>query len=296
MSEAPPRQINLSFGLITLGVVSVLALLLVWRVLAQPTSSSASQTSPQIQTEAFPISAPSVERLVASLSEINPGRTDRLLFAAPQLPSTGAQRIALLETSLAVLREEAAYIRYASLGDFADILIAFGDGVDALESAESHWCQASSLADLTRLNEDQLIPYLLRSLSSDDEAFEWSVQFFNRALLAARNGRVRPTRHGSRTQQDEAVVQFYGRQLGVERIPVALSVAAFSHSEGRDFATMRDAIEGVDVCELGDAFIDLSDRLPNDVKGRVMAELAPEIFYGNTPYVLYLLRGYFFIG
>ena len=27
-----------------------------------------------------------------------------------------------------------------------------------------------------------------------------------------------------------------------------------------------------------------------------MAELGPEIFYGNTPYVLYLLQSYFFIG
>lgn len=296
MSETPPRQVNLAFGLITLGVVSVAALIMLWQILAGSAGSSEPQTPPEIQTEALQISSPSVERLVVTLTEINPGRTERLLFAAPELSGTEAQRIALLETSLAVLREEAAYIRYASLGDFTDILIAFDEGVDALDDAGSRWCQASSLAELTRLNEDQLVPHLMQALSSNDEAFEWTVKFLNRALQAARNGRVRPTRHGSRTQQDEAVVQFYGRQLGVERIPVALSVAAFSHSEGRDFATMRDAIEGVDVCELGDAFVDLSDRLPNDVKGRVMAELAPEIFYGNTPYVLYLLQGYFFIG
>lgn len=279
-----------------LGIVSVIALFMLWRSLADSSGSSEPRTQSELQTDAFPISTPSVERLLQSLSDINPGRTERLLFAGPQLPSTEAQRIALLETSLAVLREEAAYIRYASLGDFTDILIAFGEGIDALEDADSDWCQASALAGLTRLNEDQLVPHLLRSLSSDDEAFEWTTQFLRKALGAARNGRVRPIRHGSRTQQDEAVVQFYGRQLGVERISVALSVAAFSHSEGRDFATMRDAIAGVDVCELGDAFVELSDRLPNDVKGRVLAELAPEIFYGNTPYVLYLLRGYFFIG
>lgn len=290
------RQTGLSLGLITLALVSVFALALLSRPFSTPLQTeSANQRGGQPnapQTDSSPL----VADLLETLASANPAAADRYIQAAPLLPNQAARRVALLETVLTVLRQEAPYMRYASLGAFTDLLIAFGNGMSALKAADSSWCEASTIADLTRRNETELMPYLLAELASEDESFEWALGFAKFALTATIDARRSPVRHGPRTRNDEAVVQFYGRLLGVERLSVALSVAAFSHSEGRDFATMQDAIRGVDVCELADAFVELSERLPNDVKGRVMAELAPEIFYGNTPYVLYLFRGYFFIG
>ncbi|MEL7547866.1 MAG: hypothetical protein AAGJ84_14535 [Pseudomonadota bacterium] len=296
MSEPRPRQADLTLGLIIFGMVSLGALIgLFGSVLAGPVTST-DVVLEQADAQPFPVERDGVTDLLATLAVLNPGRTQTLLDAAPRLPDDPSRRIALLQTSLAVLRDEAPYLRYASLRAYTDLLLVFGDGMAALDQSDSPWCSATSIADLTRENEDELMPSVLQALTSNDQAFDWSTRFLGIALKAAQDGRRAPVRHGSRTANDEAVVQFYGRQLGVERLAIALAVASFSHAEGRDFATMRSAIEGVDVCALSDAFIELSNRLPGDVKGRVMSELAPEVFYGNTPYVLYLLRGYFFVG
>ncbi len=58
---------------------------------------------------------------------------------------------------------------------------------------------------------------------------------------------------------------------------------------------MREVIESIDVCKLAVTAVDLSDSLPEANRGRIWAELMPEIFYGNTPYVLMLVTDYFFL-
>jgi hypothetical protein len=234
--------------------------------------------------------------LVGALARLSPGTADTLHRAVSAADAKQTRRTLTLEAALATLRQEAPYLRYMSTANFDSVMQAFGSGMQQLQAAGSDWCRGPAIAELTRLNATDLVPYVLSEIAASDAAYTWILDWTRTLLAGAIQARNAPVRHGDRTLRDEQVVQAYGRQLGMERWNVALSIASFSQAEGRDYATMREAIAGMNICQLGVTLADLSERLPADVRGRVLAELAPELFYGNTPYVLYLLQGYFFIG
>ena len=94
----------------------------------------------------------------------------------------------------------------------------------------------------------------------------------------------------------EAILQQEGLALGSEQWALALQIAAFANSEGTSYGQMQEVIAGMDVCELGIAVETVSARLPSDVRTRIWADLMPEIMVGNTPYVMYRITDYFFIG
>lgn len=206
------------------------------------------------------------------------------------------RRLLVLQSALASLRGAAPNLRWVSVAGYDDILDGFAEGLRRMETSGSRWCKGPAIAALTRQNDSRLIDTVLIELARHDAAYDWALNWTKTVLTHAQEARFHPVRHGRRTGSDETVVQDQGRQLGIERWPVALSVAGFSLAEGRNYAAMRDAVAAIDICQLGQAAEALSDRVPAAIRGRVMAELLPEIFYGNTPYVFYLLQGYFFIG
>jgi hypothetical protein len=297
----PQPRTPLSLGLLVFGLLSAIAIsVAIWKPLPTSEASQSSDAKKGLLQNHEVYEHPALRAYAKALADQGDAEERALRQALGDLQTRGAtqqqKRRLVLRSALASLRAEAPHMRSLPVRGYDAIMNGVADGLTQLQDTGSHWCRATTLATLTRKNEGVLLSTIIDDMAQSDAAYDWALSWVTDILELGSQARARPVRHGPRTVADEAVVQDFGRQIGLERWEVALSIAAFAQAEGRSYRAMKQALAAIDVCELGQTLEALSDRAPEAVRGRVMAELVPEIFYGNTPYVLYLLQGYFFIG
>ncbi|MDJ0921816.1 MAG: hypothetical protein QNI84_11865 [Henriciella sp.] len=285
MPQNPARQTGLKTGLIVLACVLLAGLGLVFTGPERGASTQMAETAPLLVDE--PVFLQRLDTASPELAD----KTRRVLALSP----SGERREVLLQSALHLFKLEAPRLRYASTTDFDTLVTHFRDGVQKLQDSGSTWCEAGQVETYVRLNETELIPVLIETFARDDDAYAWATQLANLYLDAIVSARARPVQHGQRTYRDKLILQDQGRAMGTRNWVMALSIAAFSQAEGQSYDKMREAIEAIDVCELSLAMADLSSQLPTDTRGRILAELLPETFYGNTPYALAVLTSFFFI-
>lgn len=209
-----------------------------------------------------------------------------------------AQRLSeiVLEALFAQFRAQAGAVKVAGSGQYQAVVAGLADGLEQLKAADSRWCKGETIAAFLAQNEADLAPSLLAEFPYASPQYDWAMGWMATILNAARRGQVQPTRYSRPGFRDEAVLQQEGLALGSEQWALGLQVAAFANAEGTSYARMQEVVSGIDVCELGIAVETVSGRLPEDVRGRIWADLMPEIMFGNTPYVMYRVNDYFFIG
>ena len=154
----------------------------------------------------------------------------------------------------------------------------------------------ATVAEFLAQNDSDLAPSLLAEFPYQSPQYNWAMGWMVTILGAAREGQTEPRRYTRPTFRDEAVLQQEGLALGSEQWALGLQIASFANSEGTSYAQMQDVISSMNVCDLGIAVETVSGRLPEDVRGRIWSDLLPEIMIGNTPYVIYRVNDYFFIG
>ena len=218
---------------------------------------------------------------------------DRRLYISPdQLP---LRRQRTLQTAVQALADVAIYMPNVESAHYRRILNDFETGIDLLSANRSDWCAAPRIATLVRMNEEDVLPAAIAIFAADPAAYNWLLNWTTTILDAAITSREAPVFHGRRTARDKQIVQSTGRAFASEYWMLAVSIANFSFAEGQSYAAMEDAVQNIDVCEAGQAFVNLSRRIPSQVSDRVLAELLPALFSGRTDYALYLIRNYFFL-
>ena len=201
----------------------------------------------------------------------------------------------VLRATLAQFQKSALDLRRASTDDYDAILNHLRTGFATLARSDSPWCEATSVETLLKRSQTDLIDTLLAEFEYDSDAYRWVLEWGGLYLQTTDRARRYPVQHGRKTARDKTALQQQGLALGTKEWALALQIATFSQAEGQGYAQMRDVIESIDVCKLAVTAVDLSDSLPEANRGRIWAELLPEIFYGNTPYVLVLVTDYFFL-
>ncbi|MEO0608374.1 MAG: hypothetical protein AAFY82_09095 [Pseudomonadota bacterium] len=202
----------------------------------------------------------------------------------------------LLEALFAQFRDQAGALKAADSADFQTIITGLASGLRALDATNSKWCDGAQIASYLTQNEDELVPSLLSEFTYGSPQYAWAMEWMATVLTVAKSAQDHPSRWARPTSRDEALLQEQGLALGSQQWALALQVAAFANAEGVSYARMQEVIEGMDVCALGLAVETVSDRLPDGVRGRIWSDLLPEIMIGNTPYVMWRVTDYFFIG
>lgn len=300
MAKAQQRETDLRLGLIILGVVAAGFLAL---FLFGP-SHNGTQDEQELEaaTPSLPdqlTDAPSREAITA-LQMAAPGAFAELDIVAKLAITDGADAdelsLLLLEALFSQFRSQAVAIKGAKSADYQTIIAELATGLRALDASGSDWCDGTHIAAYLSQNEQDLVPRLLAEFPYGSPQYDWAMEWMASVLTVARTARTEPQRWARPTLRDEAILQQQGLALGSEQWGLALQVAAFANSEGVSYARMQEVIAGLDVCALGIAVETVSDRLPEDVRGRIWSDLMPEIMFGNTPYVMYRVTDYFFIG
>lgn len=300
MDEVAHRQIGIWLGLISLGLVAV-GFLGVFVL-----GPSSPPDAPPLEAEA------ALPGLLDRLQDVPTRRAvEALKSAAPatyaELDATARRAIAeqqtedqlaqlLLEALFAQFQAQAFAIKGARSDEFQTIMAGFASGLRELQAADSDWCEGPRLAAYLSQNEEDLVPALLREFPYGSPQYDWAMDWMVTILTVARSAQERPQRYARPTARDEAILQQYGLDLGSQQWALALQVAAFANSEGVSYAKMQEVIAGMDACALGIAAETVSARMPDEVRARIWSDLMPEIMIGNTPYVMWRVTDYFFIG
>lgn len=300
MAEAVDKQAGMKLGLASLALVMIgfLATFLMGPDLpAPPIAASSGDTSPAL-LKVLPDR--STRLAVEALRSVAPATYATLDGAARQAHKDGASAQKLsrltLEALFSQFAEQAFSVRTADGAQYQPIVAGLAKGLSDLKASESRWCEGASVAAFLSQDESDLVPALLAEFPYGSVQYEWAMQWMTTVLTAAKTGRDLPRSHARPGQRDEALLQQEGLALGSEQWALALQIATFANAEGTSYAKMREAIANIDVCDLGMAVEQVSARLPDDVRTRIWADLLPEIMLGNTPYVMWRVTDYFFIG
>ncbi|NQY96967.1 MAG: hypothetical protein HRT82_07375 [Henriciella sp.] len=237
---------------------------------------------------------------LAALKDVSPATYSELDALTERAISEGADTQAVselvLEALFAQFQAQAGAIKGAGSSQYQSVMAGLANGFRQLEANDSAWCDGASIADFLAQNESDLVPTLLAEFPYASPQYDWAMGWMTTVLRAAQRGRIQPVRYARPGFRDEAMLQQESLALGSEQWALGLQIAAFANSEGTSYAKMQEVIGSMDVCELAIAVETVSERLPEEVRGRIWADLMPEIMIGNTPYVIYRVNDYFFIG
>ncbi len=239
-------------------------------------------------------------RAIEALKAANPEAFAKLEHVSALSIQDGAtqQELAdlVLEGLFAQFGAQAYVMQHAPVEAYDTIITSFAEGMTTLKTTDSPWCSGTTIAEFLIQDDDRLVSALLAQFPYGSPQYDWATAFMTDVLKAAKAGQDRPRRYGRPTARDETILQEAGLALGAQQWALALQIGAFANAEGQSYAKMQDVIASVDVCELGQAVGIVSKSLPPDVRGRIWADLMPEIMVGNTPYALARVQDYFFIG
>ena len=296
--QRPSPGLALGFASLALVTIGFLVAFLVFPKTEAPTAEMPTEQTRVMLLDQLP--DPHTRAAVEALRAIAPGTFAELETVAAFAQQDGASRDALahllLEALFSQFTEQAPALRSATSADYQRIISGLSDGLVQLQANENPWCDGSTIAAFLAQNDQDLVPSLLAEFPYDSPQYIWAMDWMSTVLNVAKQARDRPLRHARPGSRDETVLQQEGLALGSEQWALALQIAAFANSEGTSYGKMQQVIASMDVCDLGMAVETVSERLPSDVRARIWADLLPELMVGNTPYVMWRVTDYFFIG
>lgn len=300
MGEAAHRQTGIRLGLISLGLVAAGFLGVFVLGPGPPPDTPPSDAETALPGLLDRLDDAPTRRAVEALKSAAPATYAELDVTARRAIVEGQSEDELaylvLEALFAQFQAQAFAIKGARSDQFQTIMTGFASGLRELQAVDSDWCEGPRLAAYLSQNEQDLVPALLGEFPYGSRQYDWAMDWMTTVLTVARSAQERPQRYARPTARDETILQQYGLELGSQQWALAIQVAAFANSEGVSYAKMREVIVGMDACALGIAAETVSARLPSDVRARIWSDLMPEIMVGNTPYVMWRVTDYFFIG
>lgn len=296
----PRHQPGLKLGLISFAIVA-LGFVAVFLLVPNPSDPGVEETGPPQPVALLDqLEDPPTRRAVEALRAVSPATYAELNQTATFALADGAQPAALgrlvLEALFSQFQTQALSLRSAESANYQSIIAGLSEGLGQLKANQSAWCEGPTIAGFLTQNEDELVPALLSEFPYQSPQYIWAMDWMTTILSAVKQAQDRPRRNARPGARDEAILQQEGLALGSEQWALALQIAAFANSEGTSYGQMQEVIAGMDVCDLGIAVETVSARLPSDVRARIWADLMPEIMVGNTPYVMFRVTDYFFIG
>ena len=300
MPAPQDKQTGLKLGLISLGVVMLgfVGLFLFGPAPSEPVSQLRDQTASTRLLDVLN-DAPTRDAIEA-LRTAAPATYAQLETTAIFALNDGATPQDLsyitLQALFGELQNQALAMRSAQSTDYQAIMVGLADGLRQLKSHQSTWCHGEEIAEYLAQNDSELVPSLLVEFPYQSPQYAWAMTWMQTILTVAKRAQDQPLRYPRPGFRDEAILQETGVALGSEQWALGLQIFAFANAEGTSYAQMREAVSNMNVCDLGIAIETVSERLPSDVRARIWADLMPEIMVGNTPYVMWRVNDYFFIG
>lgn len=272
-ASASGRQ-NALFALITFGVVCGAF----FAVLSLPQKAAGNDTPLGDRVSSLTIEMPNLPGEAAEAYFISLGHVDpkAQVALAGQITRAGkldddAITTLVMAHAETVLRDHAGELAQADTKHIDDILDMTRDKLRRASRKRSKWCDAGRYADLADIEFET--PDVLEQTLADFKAplTDYSFEVMTGLMIAIADSRDHPVTRGEMTRADEAALQ--GMVMSIMADPDVLPLIVSLQSGG----DARKALKGVNVCNLGATAVTAAKTLPQETKGRLLAEAAREM-------------------
>ena len=172
----------------------------------------------------------------------------------------------VLEHASDVLKAHAGELAMADTRHLDDLLDLARDRLRAASRKRSKWCEASRYADLRDIEFSD--PEQLQREMSEFEApmRDFAFEALTGLMAAVEDARVNPVTRGALTRADQAALQ--GMVMSIMADPDVMPLIISLKTD----ADARQALKGVNACDLAATAVIAAKTLPQDTKGRLLAE------------------------
>ena len=267
-------QQNALFALITLTVVCGAF----FAVLSLPHKAAGHDTPLNGQVSAVTIDMPDLpgeaaESYFIALGQVDPKAQADLSGKLARAAKSEDEAVTELIMAHAetVLRDYADDLGRADTKHLDDILDMTRNRLRDASRKRSKWCSATRYADLADIEFKE--PAVFEQTMSEFQAplRDYSFEVMTGLMLAINDAREHPVQRGELTRADEAALQ--GMMMSIMADPDVLPLMVSLQSGG----DAKKTLKGVNVCNLGATAVTAAKTLPQETKGRLLAEAARQM-------------------
>ncbi|KCZ85096.1 hypothetical protein HAD_05425 [Hyphomonas adhaerens MHS-3] len=272
-ASASGRQ-NALFALITLTVVCGAF----FAVLSLPQNAAGHDTPLGDRVSSLTIDMPDLpgeaaEAYFIALGKVDPEAQMALsgeIMQAGKLDEAAVTGLVMAHAET-VLRDHAGELAQADTKHVDDILDMTRNKLRTASRKRSKWCDAGRYADLADIEFQK--PDVFEQTLAEVKAplNDYSFDVMTGLMIAIEDARTHPVERGEMTRADEAALQ--GMVMSIMADPDVLPLIVSLQSGG----DARKALKGVNVCNLGATAVTAAKTLPQETKGRLLAEAAREM-------------------
>lgn len=272
-------QQNALFALITLMVVcgAFFAVLSLPHKAAGHDSSRLTQVS-VLETSMPDLPGEAAESYFFALGRVDPKAQEDLSRKIARAGKRDDEALTQLIMAHAekVLRDHADELGQADTKHFDTLLDMTRTRLRQAARKRSKWCNAARYADLADMEFRQPADFELAMAEFKAPLKDYSFDVMAGLMIAIEDARVHPVQRGTLTRADEAALQGVVMSLMADPdlLPLMVSLRA-----GDD---AKKTLNGVNVCNLGTTAVTAAKTLPQETKGRLLAEAARQFRDNGT--------------
>ncbi|MAU68546.1 hypothetical protein [Hyphomonas sp.] len=264
-------QQNALFALLTLVVVcgAFFAVLSLPHKAAGHDSTRLDKVS-ALTTEMPNLPGEAAESYFAALGKVDPKAQEdlsRKIARAGKRDDAALTQLIMAHAEM-VLRDHADELGQADTKHLDTLLDMTRNRLRQAARKRSKWCNAARYADLADMEFRQPADFELAMAELKAPLQDYSFDVMTGLMIAIDDARVNPVQRGALTRTDEAAMQGVVMSLMADPdvLPLMVSLKA-----GDD---AKKTLNGVNVCRLGATAVTAAKTLPQETKGRLLAEAA----------------------
>jgi hypothetical protein len=278
-SASASSQQNALFALVTLAVVCGAFFI----VLSWPSGASSKDAPVLKRVATSTINMPTLpgegaEAYFASLGKVDLAAQADLsqkIMSAGKLDDRALTELVLAQ-SADVLKAHAGDLARADTAHIDHILDLARDHLRTASQKRSKWCDATRYAALSDMEHQHPDMFIQEMAELNAPLREFSFEALTGLMIAIEDAQVHPVERGKVTRADEAALQ--GMVMSIMADPDVLPLIVAVQSD----ADPKKALQGVNLCDIGATAVAAAKTLPQETKGRLLAEGARQLGTNGT--------------
>jgi len=278
-SASASGQQNALFALMTLAVVCGAF----FAVLSWPKGAAPESAPLPVRVATTTISMPTLPGERAEAYFVSLGQVDLAAQAdlGQQIARAGklsdrALADLVLVRSVDVLKAHASDLARADPKHIDHVLDLARDHLRAASQKRSKWCDAARYAALSDMEQKRPDMFMQELAELNAPVRDFSFEALTGLMVAIEDAQVHPVEHGGVTRADEVALQSMMMSIMTDPDVVPLILALQSDGEA------RQALKGVNICDIGATAVAAAKTLPQETKGRLLAEGARRLEANGT--------------
>ena len=273
-SASASSQQNALFALVTLAVVCGAF----FAVLSWPEGSASESAPLPVRVATTTISMPTLpgegaEAYFASLGQVDlTAQADlgQQIARAGKLSDRALTDLVLVH-SADVLKAHASDLARADTKHIDHVLDLARDHLRTASQKRSKWCDAARYAALSDMERQRPDMFMQELAELNAPVRDFSFEALTGLMVAIRDAQVHPVERGGVTRADEAALQSMMMSIMTDPDVVPLILALQSDGDA------KQALKGVNICDIGATAVAAAKTLPQETKGRLLAEGARQL-------------------